>query len=107
VLSEGKKRQVRHMTAAVGLPTLRLIRMAIGSVTLTGLQPGQWRELTAGEVRAFMRKDNIPHKDVVPSQNDKMRHAHQTNPNRLGEHRSHTLPHRSNAKQPNRRRSNH
>lgn len=53
ILSEGKKRQVRHMTAAVGLPTLRLLRVAIGPVTLAGLQPGQWRELFAEEVRAF------------------------------------------------------
>jgi 23S rRNA pseudouridine2457 synthase len=52
-LSEGKKRQVRHMTAHVGLPTLRLVRVAIGPVTLAGLRPGQWRPLTAEEVRAF------------------------------------------------------
>lgn len=56
VLSEGKKRQVRHMTAAVGLPTLRLIRVAIGPVTLNGLQPGQWRELMPDEIRAFKQK---------------------------------------------------
>ncbi len=52
-LTEGKKRQVRHMTAAVGLPTLRLMRTAIGPVKLDNLQPGQWRELTREEVRAF------------------------------------------------------
>lgn len=52
-LTEGKKRQVRHMTAAVGLPTLRLVRVAIGPVKLDGLQLGQWRELTREEVRAF------------------------------------------------------
>jgi 23S rRNA pseudouridine2457 synthase len=57
-LSEGKKRQVRHMTASVGLPTLRLLRVAIGPVTLAGLQPGQWRELTPGEVRAFSQARN-------------------------------------------------
>lgn len=49
VLREGKKRQVRHMTAYVGLPTLRLVRVAIGSVTLAGLLPGRWRELTETE----------------------------------------------------------
>ena len=43
ILREGKKRQVRHMTAHVGLPTLRLVRVAIGPVTLQGLLPGQWR----------------------------------------------------------------
>ncbi len=58
ILSEGKKRQVRHMTAAVGLPTLRLLRVAIGPVTLSNLQPGQWRELTPAEVRAFSSARN-------------------------------------------------
>ncbi|KAF1021128.1 MAG: Ribosomal large subunit pseudouridine synthase E [Paracidovorax wautersii] len=44
-LREGRNRQVRRMTAAVGLPTLRLVRVAIGPWQLDGLQPGQWREL--------------------------------------------------------------
>ncbi len=42
---EGKNRQVRRMTAKVGFPTLRLIRAAIGRVTLEGLAPGAWREI--------------------------------------------------------------
>jgi 23S rRNA pseudouridine2457 synthase len=49
VLREGKKRQIRHMTAAVGFPTLRLVRVSIGNVTLEGLQPGEWRDLTGEE----------------------------------------------------------
>ncbi|AWV05834.1 pseudouridine synthase [Marilutibacter maris] len=42
-IGEGRNRQVRRMTAAVGLPTLRLVRVAIGAVRLDGLAPGQWR----------------------------------------------------------------
>jgi len=44
-ISEGRNRQVRRMTAAVGLPTLRLVRAAIGPYRLDDLQPGQWRTL--------------------------------------------------------------
>lgn len=55
VLHEGKKRQVRHMTAAVGLPTLRLVRVAIGPVTLAGLQPGQWRDLSRAEIAHILK----------------------------------------------------
>lgn len=45
-IREGRNRQVRRMTAAVGLPTLRLIRVRIGDWTLGDLQPGQWQILT-------------------------------------------------------------
>ena len=51
---EGRNRQVRKMTAAVGFPTLRLIRQAIGPFTLEGLEPGRWRELDAAEIRRKM-----------------------------------------------------
>jgi 23S rRNA pseudouridine2457 synthase len=50
VLTEGKKRQVRHMTAAVGHPTLRLVRVGLGPLHLGDLQPGEWRELHSEEV---------------------------------------------------------
>ena len=44
-IREGRNRQVRRMTAAVGLPTLRLVRWSIGEWTLDGLAPGAWREV--------------------------------------------------------------
>lgn len=47
-IREGRNRQVRRMTAAVGLPTLRLVRWAIGEWTLDGVAPGEWRD---GDVR--------------------------------------------------------
>ncbi|MCB2377769.1 pseudouridine synthase [Hymenobacter sp. BT635] len=48
-LSQGMNRQVRKMTAAVGFPTLRLIRVQIAHLPVAGLAPGQWRELTEAE----------------------------------------------------------
>jgi 23S rRNA pseudouridine2457 synthase len=46
-LHEGRNRQVRRMTAALGLPTLRLVRVGIGPWSLDALQPGHWREIAA------------------------------------------------------------
>jgi len=54
-LTEGRNRQVRRMTAAVGHPTLRLVRWSIGSITLDGLEPGTYRELTSTEVGDLRR----------------------------------------------------
>ncbi|MDD2769095.1 MAG: pseudouridine synthase, partial [Methylococcus sp.] len=55
ILREGRNRQVRRMTAAVGFPTLRLIRWAVGPWTLEGLSPGDWQEATPPIPRGFNR----------------------------------------------------
>jgi len=44
-ITEGRNRQVRRMTAAVGFPALRLIRIAIGPYALGGLRPGEWKDV--------------------------------------------------------------
>jgi 23S rRNA pseudouridine2457 synthase len=58
-LTEGKNRQVRRMTAAVGFPTLRLIRVRIGGLALSDLklEPGQWRELGGAEVKRLLGEE--------------------------------------------------
>jgi len=53
-LVEGKNRQVRRMTAAIGHPTLRLVRVRIGQFWLGDLPPGQWRVLSATESQAVL-----------------------------------------------------
>lgn len=55
VLRQGLKHQVRHMTAAVGHPTLRLIRVALGPLRLGALEPGDWRTLDEQELAALSR----------------------------------------------------
>lgn len=55
VLYEGKKRQIKRMLSAVALPIIRLVRVAIGPLTLPpDLEPGQWRDLTAAERQALL-----------------------------------------------------
>ncbi|MDJ1173533.1 pseudouridine synthase [Roseofilum capinflatum] len=54
-LTEGRNRQVRRMTAAIGYPTLRLVRVSLAGLKLEGLNPGQWRELTPEEVKEISR----------------------------------------------------
>lgn len=60
VLREGKNRQVRRMTAKVGFPTLRLIRVRIGDWTLDGLEPGTWRATTPPPALQSPRRPPTP-----------------------------------------------
>lgn len=60
-IREGRNRQVRRMTAAVGYPTLRLVRECVGPIALGDLQPGQWRELSAAERTALLQLNGGPH----------------------------------------------
>ncbi len=60
ILREGKKRQIRHMTAAVGYPTLRLVRWAIGPLTLGDLPAGEQVALKKHEVKELRKLANLP-----------------------------------------------
>ena len=55
-LAEGRNRQVRRMTAAIGLPTLRLIRIAVGPFALDGLPPGASREMSNDEAWSLLER---------------------------------------------------
>ena len=74
VLREGKKRQIRHMTAAVGYPTLRLVRWAIGPLTLGTLKLREQQPLTRGEItqlRALVEPSKHPQANVDTEQGRK------------------------------------
>jgi 23S rRNA pseudouridine2457 synthase len=62
-ISEGRKRQIRHMTAAVGYPTLRLIRYAVGPWRLGNLQPGEWKQVACprdrGEYLRLVEREKL------------------------------------------------
>jgi 23S rRNA pseudouridine2457 synthase len=63
-LREGRNHQVRKMTAAVGHPTLRLVRFKIGNLTLRGLRPGENREVTPGEIEKLQEFVALQRKSV-------------------------------------------
>ncbi len=61
---EGRNRQVRRMTAAVGYPALRLIRVSVGEWTLEGLKPGEWKEVPFPESLAGDRTERLKRRRV-------------------------------------------
>lgn len=67
VLHEGKKRQIRHMGAAIGHPVLRLIRVRIGPIQLGALSAGEWRALSAREVNALKEHTRSSRKNKIAS----------------------------------------
>ena len=73
VLTEGRKRQVRHMTAAVGYPTLRLVRVGLGPLRIGSLEVGAWRDLTPAELDALRAMLPTPPTANRPRSTDKHR----------------------------------
>ncbi|MCP4167111.1 MAG: rRNA pseudouridine synthase [Chloroflexi bacterium] len=72
-IREGRKRQVRRMTAAVGYPTLRLIRIAIGPLKLDALAPGEWRDLSESERHMLFRAVGMNPDTKYRTQNQRFR----------------------------------
>ena len=58
-LTEGRNRQVRRMTAAVGHPTLRLVRIAMGDLGMEGLLSGEWRHLSEAEIALLRQASSV------------------------------------------------
>ncbi len=83
VLREGKKRQIRHMTAAIGHPTLRLVRWSIGSLELGDLPAGESRALTRAEM-AGLRTLSQKSRPMDPDRPRKSRSGSRKNARRHG-----------------------
>jgi len=66
-ISQGMNRQVRKMCAAVGLPCLRLVRQALGDLSLAGLAPGEWRDLTTEEIAALRGLAGVSERPARPA----------------------------------------
>lgn len=102
-LTEGRNRQVRRMTAAVGFPTLRLIRVAIGQapqqLTLDNLAVGEWRYLTAAEIKLLRSPlQHLPQSSRTQSRSRSPRQRHQHQHHHPKNPRKKTVPRRSRKK---------
>jgi 23S rRNA pseudouridine2457 synthase len=73
-LTEGRNRQVRKMTAAVGHPTLRMVRIRIGPLTIGALRPGAWRRLNRREILAVRATVGLGVQNPVPLHQRPSRH---------------------------------
>ena len=69
-LGEGRKREVRRLVAAVGLRVIRLVRVRLGPLTIRGLRLGEWRPLTATEVRRLVGQAPGPPRERGPRRED-------------------------------------
>ena len=59
-MREGRKRQIRRVASMLGHPVRRLLREKIGTVAMRWVEPGQWRDLTEGELKALLRQAKVP-----------------------------------------------
>jgi 23S rRNA pseudouridine2457 synthase len=88
-ISQGMNRQVRKMCAAVNLPCLRLVRQALGDLSLADLAPGQWRDLTTDEIAALrgLAGAGERHPRPVPARSTAARPASAYSPTNRGPRR--------------------
>ena len=59
-MREGRKRQIRRVASMLGHPVRRLLREKIGTIAMKGVEPGEWRDLTDGELKALLRQAKVP-----------------------------------------------
>lgn len=97
VITEGRNRQVRRMTAAVGHPTLRLVRVKIGDWTLEGIEQGKYKMETvqlpksttkAGAHNARNRNNNFKHKSTAKMPEVNLSNPNKANPNKIPTHKT-------------------
>ena len=68
IMREGRKRQIRETALALGLRVRRLVRIRLGNLRLGGLKPGEWRRLTAAEVKHLADRQTSPSRDSLHTQ---------------------------------------
>lgn len=108
VITEGRNRQVRRMTAAVGHPTLRLVRVKIGNWTLEGIEQGKYKTETVQSSRATTevsahnarsRTTNLKHKHATKTPGANSSHPHKTSQNKTPKLKAKLIPQHKRASQ--------